>query len=221
MDRDPPVDTAVLPDAAPEPIAPAVPPWFWSAVVLGLSAICGIGWLVSGQHPLQWALVPFTMLGNSLAMVPYDWYLPAYVQVHGAAAGVILATFANVVIECWNMDVLARMLRREGTLGFRKHRLTARLLHLDGKAPWWTLTITGCAPIIPFYPCRFLATLARYPLWRYQSAVLVGRSIRYVGLAGLGLVLPIPPVTYFILGAIALTYFLTKYLGHRRTVSSA
>jgi hypothetical protein len=49
--------------------------------------------------------------------------------------------------------------------------------------------------------------------------VLVGRSIRYAGLAGLGLVLPIPPVTYFILGAVALTYFLSKYIAHRRQVA--
>lgn len=210
---------AELPDPPPEPIRPLVPPWFWTVVVLGLSAACGIGWLVTGRDPLQWALVPFTMLGNSLAMVPYDWYLPAYVQVHEAAFGVVVATLANVLIEFWNMDVLARLLSREGTVGFRQHHITTRLLGWYRKAPWWTLTIAGCAPIIPFYPCRFLATLARYPLWRYQSAVLVGRSIRYVGLAGLGLVLPIPPVTYFILGAVALTYFLTKYVAHRRQVA--
>lgn len=206
-------------DSPPAPVPPRVPPWLWTAVVLALSAICGIGWLVTGSNPLQWALIPFTMIGNSLAMVPYDWYLPAYVQVHDAAGGVVVATAANVVIEFWNMDVLARVLSREGTAGFRQHRVTTRLLGWYRKAPWWTLTLAGCAPIIPFYPCRFLATLARYPMWRYQSAVVVGRSIRYVGLAGLGLVLPIPPMTYFILGAVALTYFLTKYLAHRRQVA--
>lgn len=219
MDAEPPVTTLLPDEETPVPITPTVPPWFWSAVVVGLSAACGIGWLLSGRNPLQWALIPFTMLGNSLAMVPYDWYLPAYVQVHEAAMGIVLATFANVVVEFWNMDVLARLLAREGTVGFRRNKVTTRFLHWYRKAPWWTLTVTGCAPIIPFYPCRFLATLARYPMWRYQSAVVVGRSIRYAGLAGLGLVLPIPPVVYFILGAIALTYFLSKYLAHRRQVA--
>lgn len=219
MAAEPRQDHVLASDDPPEPLLPRVPPWFWSAVVVGLSAACGIGWLVERTNTLQWGLVPFTMLGNSLAMVPYDWYLPAYVQVHEAAGGVVLATLANVVIEFWNMDVLARLLSRRGTVAFRQHRVTTRLLDWYRKAPWWTLTLAGCAPIIPFYPCRFLATLARYPLWKYQSAVVVGRSIRYVGLAGLGLVLPIPPATYFVLGALALTYFLTRYVAHRRQVA--
>jgi membrane protein YqaA with SNARE-associated domain len=216
MDADHPPEPVATLDAPPEPLPPGVPPWFWSVIVLLLSALSGIGWLLSQRHPLQWALVPFTMVGNSLAMVPYDWYLPAYVQVHEATAGIAVATLATVVIEFWNMDVLARLLSRQGTVSFRQHHITTRLLGWYRKAPWWTLTVAGCAPIIPFYPCRFLATLARYPLWRYQSAVVVGRSIRYAGLAGLGLILPIPPVTYFILGAVMLAYVATRYLAHRR-----
>jgi hypothetical protein len=39
---------------------------------------------------------------------------------------------------------------------------------------------------------RFLAVLAGYPLWKYQISVILGRGARYAGLAGVGLVLPIP-----------------------------
>jgi hypothetical protein len=39
---------------------------------------------------------------------------------------------------------------------------------------------------------RFLAVLAGYPLWKYQVSVVLGRGARYAGLAGVGLVLPIP-----------------------------
>ena len=195
---------------------PKVPSWFWSVVVVALSALCGLGWL-SGRHDvLFWGLVPFSMLGNSLAMVPYDWYLPAFVQVHDVALGVALATAGTVVIEFWNMDVLARLLAREGTAGFRGHAVTTRLLGWYRKAPWWTLVIAGMAPIVPFYPCRFLATLAHYPIWRYQAAVVLGRSIRYAALAGLGLALPIPPAAYFGAGALLLAYFLFQFVRQRR-----
>jgi len=34
--------------------------------------------------------------------------------------------------------------------------------------------------------------LAGYPLWKYQLSVALGRGVRYVLLAGLGLALPIP-----------------------------
>lgn len=78
----------------------------------------------------------------------------------------------------------------------------------------------GFAPVIPFYPCRFLTTLARYPMWRYQSAIVVGRSVRYAALAGAGLVLPIPPVVYFAVGAIMLALFAMKYLQLRRRTGS-
>lgn len=217
MDSEHDHDVTEAVDAPPVPIPPRVPPWFWSAILVTISAACGIGWLVTQRDPLRWALIPFTMVGNSLAMVPYDWYLPAYVQAHPATGGVIVATLANVLVEFWNMDVLARLLSREGTAAFRGHHITTRFLRWYRKAPWWTLTVAGCAPIIPFYPCRFLATLARYPMWRYQSAVLVGRSIRYVGLAGLGLVLPIPPATYFVLGSMMLLFFAYRYVQHRRT----
>jgi uncharacterized membrane protein YdjX (TVP38/TMEM64 family) len=184
----------------PIPTPPAVPVWFWPVILLLLCAACGVGWLVSGHSPYLWGLVPFTFVGNSLAMIPYDWYLPGFVQYHDPWLGVGLATAATVLIEFWNMDVLARLLARDGTRAFRGHRITARLLGWYRRAPWWTLVIAGFIPVIPFYPCRLLATLAQYSLWRYQSAVIVGRSIRYLALAELGMALSIPPSAYLLVG---------------------
>lgn len=209
------LDVAAAVDGPPTPVRPRVHPWAWTAVVATLSVISGTGWLLHGEDPLAWAIVPFTMLGNSLAMVPYDWFLPAYVQEHPVVLGVVLATGANVVIEFWNMDVLARVLSRDGTAGFRGHRVTTRLLGWYRKAPWWTLTVAGLAPIIPFYPCRFLATLARYPIWKYQTAVVVGRSVRYTALAGIGLAIPVDPKWYLAVGVLMLGFFVYKYLSHR------
>jgi membrane protein YqaA with SNARE-associated domain len=180
----------------------------------GLASLAG--WVLNPADPLTWALVPYTMLGNSLAMVPYDWFLPAYVVAHDATTGVLLAVAANVLVEFWNMDMLARVLQREGTATFRGHAVTGRLLGWFQRAPWWTLVVAGAAPIIPFYPCRFLATLAHYPMWRYQLAVVVGRGVRYIGLAGLGLLLPIPPAAYFLVGLGMLGVFVYKFVQHRR-----
>ncbi len=212
------VTEGILPPASAPPTLPA---WFWSVVLGVVTVACAVGWLVSHRSPLLWGLVPYTMLGNSLAMVPYDWYLPALVQQQPVLLAVGLATLATVVIEFWNMDVLARLLSREGTAAFRGHTITTRLLAWYQKAPWWTLVIAGFAPVIPFYPCRFLATLARYPMWKYQSAIVAGRSLRYVVLAEAGLRLPIPPVAYFAVGVVLLVVFVTKYLQHRRTTRPA
>lgn len=205
----------------PAPRRPAVPVWFWSVILLAITTGCGIGWALSGHSPYLWGLVPFTFVGNSLALVPYDWYLPGFVQYHNPWVGVTLATAATVLIEFWNMDVLARILARDGTRAFRGHHVTTRLLGWYRRAPWWTLAVAGFAPIVPFYPCRLLATLAQYPMGRYQSAVVVGRFIRYLALAELGMLLPIPPSTYFLIGVLVLSFFLFKLWQQRARGTSA
>jgi uncharacterized membrane protein YdjX (TVP38/TMEM64 family) len=96
------------------------------------------------------------------------------------------------VIETWNMEVLSRILAREGSLCFRRHRITQRALRWYRKAPFWSLVATCVLPIVPHYPMRFLAVLAGYPLWKYQTSVLLGRGARYAALAGLGVAMPIP-----------------------------
>lgn len=199
----------------PTPIAPTLPWWFWSVVLLGVSSMCAFFWLVEPRDPLKYWLIPYTAVGNSLLLVPYDWYLPAYVQHHAALMGVTVATAATMLVEFWNMDVLARILSRDGTRAFRGHRITGRFLVWYRKAPWWTMVAAGALPVIPFYPCRLLATLSRYPMWRYQSSVAVGRAARYLGLAGVGLLLPIPPAVYFIVGLGMLVAVGAKHLHSR------
>jgi ribonucleoside-triphosphate reductase len=105
---------------------------------------------------------------------------------------VVVAVLATLVVEAWNMELLGRLLAREGTRGFRRHRLTLWSLRWYNKAPFWTLVLTCVLPLIPHYPMRFLAVLAGYPLWKYQLSVVLGRGSRYVGLAGVGLTVPIP-----------------------------
>ena len=197
-------------------LVPTIPAWWWSSVIAVGALASLVGWWLHPTDPLTWALVPYTMLGNSLAMVPYDWFLPAYVVAHDPVNGVLIAVAANVLVEFWNMDMLARLLQREGTATFRNHAVTGRLLGWFQRAPWWTLVIAGAAPVIPFYPCRFLATLAHYPMWRYQLAVAVGRGVRYTALAGLGLLLPIPPVAYFVVGLGMLAFFAYNVFQQRR-----
>lgn len=206
-------EAAVIP---PEPLPTRLPAWFWSVVLGAVSLVCAAGWFLTHSAPLLWGLVPYTMIGNSLLMVPYDWYLPAVVQHQPAILVVVIATAATVLIEFWNMDVLARLLSRKGTAALRGHTVTTRLLGWYQKAPWWTLVVGCFVPLIPFYPCRFLATLAHYPIWRYQTAIVLGRGVRYTALAGAGLLLPIPPAAYFALGASLLLLFVVKYLRQRR-----
>jgi membrane protein YqaA with SNARE-associated domain len=137
-------------------------------------------------------LIPYTFLGNSLAPLPYDGAVMYLGGHYSLALIVLVAVLATLVIEAWNMELIARLLAREGTRAFRCHRFTQWSLRWYRKAPFWSLVASCVLPIVPHYPMRFLAVLAGYPLWKYQVTVVLGRGSRYVGLAGLGLALPIP-----------------------------
>ena len=152
--------------------------------------------LVLADAAPDWAklsyFVPFTFLGNSLAPLPYDGAV-VYLGAHYALWLVVsIAIAATLVIEVWNMELLARLLAREGTSAFRNHRFTVWSLRWYAKAPFWSLVLTCVLPIVPHYPMRFLAVLAGYPLWKYQISVILGRGARYTGLVLVGATIPIP-----------------------------
>jgi ribonucleoside-triphosphate reductase len=156
----------------------------------------GILALIAAEAVPNWSrmlyFIPYTFLGNSLAPLPYDGavvYLGAHYPVWLI---VIVAIAATLVIEAWNMELLTRILAREGTRPFRNHRITQWSLKWYRKAPFCSLVATCVLPLVPHYPMRFLAVLAGYPLWKYQLSVILGRGARYAGLAGVGLALPIP-----------------------------
>jgi ribonucleoside-triphosphate reductase len=137
-------------------------------------------------------LVPYTFVGNSLAPLPYDGAVVYLANHHSLPVIVLVAVAATLIIEVWNMELLALVLAREGTRGFRDHRITQTTLRWYRKAPFCSLVATCVLPIVPHYPMRFLAVLAGYPMWKYLLSVILGRGARYAGLAGVGMALPIP-----------------------------
>jgi membrane protein YqaA with SNARE-associated domain len=156
----------------------------------------GLGCLIAAEAWTDWAkllyFVPYTFLGNSLAPLPYDGAV-VYLGSHFSLPLIVgVALAGTLIIEMWNMEVLGRLLAREGSRGFRNHRVTRFSLRWYRKAPFWSLVATCVLPIVPHYPMRFLAVLAGYPLWKYQLSVLLGRGTRYALLGGVGMALPIP-----------------------------
>jgi ribonucleoside-triphosphate reductase len=126
---------------------------------------------------------------------------------------VAVAVAATLIIELWNMEVLARVFARDGTRGFRNHRVTQTTLRWYRKAPFWSLVATCVLPIVPHYPMRFLAVLAGYPLWKYQLSVILGRGTRYAVLGSVGLIVPIP--TPWLVAASLVALFITVRSAHR------
>ena len=172
--------------------------------MIGVAAV-----ILSYARP-NWAglsyFVPFTFLGNSLAPLPYDGAVVYLGARHALWLIVGLAVAATLLIEAWNMELLSRLLAREGTRAFRDHRFTQWSLSWYRKAPFWSLVLTCVLPLVPHYPMRFLAVLAGYPLWKYQLSVMLGRGTRYVGLVLVGATLPIPGAWIVVASLIILAF---------------
>lgn len=158
-------------------------------------ALSGLALVYAAADPSNMKLalfVPGTFLGNSLAPIPYDGTVIYLGNYYSVWVVVILGIAGTVIIEAWNMELLSRILARDATRGFRRHPLTRWMLRMYQKAPFWSLVATCVLPIIPHYPMRVLAVLARYPMWKYQLSIALGRGGRYVWLAALGWVFHIP-----------------------------
>ncbi len=158
--------------------------------------LIGLVALIVAEAAPSWAglsyFVPFTFLGNSLAPLPYDGAVVYLGARYPIWVIVPIGVAATLLIEAWNMELLTRMLAREGSRAFRNHKITQWSLRWYRKAPFWSLVLTCVLPIVPHYPMRFLAVLAAYPLWKYQLSVTLGRGTRYSALVLIGTVLPIP-----------------------------
>jgi uncharacterized membrane protein YdjX (TVP38/TMEM64 family) len=167
-------------------------PWLLPGLMVGISTLALLAGLAWSDWSQLMYLIPYTFLGNSLAPLPYDGAVLYLGGRYSLVLIVLVAVLATLVIEAWNMELLTRLLAREGTRAFRCHRITQLSLKWYRKAPFCALVATCVLPVVPHYPMRFLAVLAGYPLWKYQLSVVLGRGTRYIGLAGVGLALPIP-----------------------------
>lgn len=180
------ITSTVEESQVPQVIRPALAAWVWPAVlsVTGVFALVG-AWL-NPVHAKLWTLLPYTYIGNSLAPLPYDGAIVWLGSRAPLWQVVVIGVVGTVLVEYWNMELLRRILAREGTRGFRKHRLTRGMLVLFNRFPFLVLIGTCVLPIIPHYPMRVLGVLARYPMWKYQLSVIIGRGARYIWLGLLG-----------------------------------
>lgn len=150
--------------------------------------------------------VPFTFLGNSLAPLPYDGAVVYLGARYPISLIVPVAVAATLLIEAWNMELLARIFARDGSRAFRNHQVTQWSLRWYRKAPFWSLVLTCVLPIVPHYPMRILAVLAAYPLWKYQLSVTLGRGMRYSALVLIGATIPIPGPWLVLASLVALAF---------------
>jgi membrane protein YqaA with SNARE-associated domain len=101
-----------------------------------------------------------------------------------ASAGTLVAGFLD-------HSVFVPVMNRKGLTGYKEKAWYQKAAVMFMKYPFAVLVVAGFTPI-PFFPFKFLSFSLHYRLWKYLSALLVGRFPRYALLAWVGQVIHIP-----------------------------
>jgi membrane protein YqaA with SNARE-associated domain len=104
-----------------------------------------------------------------------------------------VALLSTLIVEVSNYFVIRHIFDFRAFQAFRTSATAGRVVKLFNKAPFPAILIAGFTPV-PFYPFRFLAVLARYPVWKYGLAVAASRGPRFYLLALAGKMLNIPDI---------------------------
>ncbi len=171
----------------------------WKALifVLQLVLIGAILALWFGNRSLQaadslWILFLYSFPAEFLiAAVPHEPVILYYGKFVPALTVALVAVAGTVLTEALNYSIFGYISDLKAADRLQRSRWVRRLIELFNRAPFAALWIAGFTPV-PFYPFRFLVVMARYPLWKYLSAVLLSRTPRFYILAKMGEVIKIP-----------------------------
>lgn len=151
----------------------------------------------------------YTFPSNFLiAVVPYDPAILYFGKFHPALYVTLVAITGTLLTEVINYYVL-KFIRDISSLKKITHtKFVCKIIDLFNKSPFLALVIAAFTPI-PFYPFRFLAVFARYPMHKYLLAVFIGRTPRLFLIALFGYILNIPDRLFLILfiGLTLILYF--------------
>ncbi len=148
--------------------------------------------------------IPSHML---ISPFPHEPVLLYFAKFHSPFAIAIAGTVGCCIAGWLDYRMLTPVLHHHKIRSrYRDARLYQKAVDWFRKWPFGALVIAGYSPL-PFYPFKFLSITIRYPLRKYQMALIVGRAPRYFTLAWLGYVLQPPN---WVLVALVIALFLVS-----------
>jgi membrane protein YqaA with SNARE-associated domain len=144
----------------------------------------------------------------AIALFPHEPVLIWYGKIQNLLRLSASATLGTLLAGYLDYRFFAPVLNLSFSAKYKSSRTYQRAQGWFSRAPFWALTIGGFLPV-PFYPFKFLAFAAKYPLSKYLVAVAVGRFPRYylLGLAGFFLQIPNWLLVAIFLLLFALVYY--------------
>ncbi len=136
-----------------------------------------------------------------IATLPHEPVLFYFAKFYPPLTIALVAIAGTAITEILNYSVFKYVADLRLFQKMLSNQLVSKTVALFNKAPFVALWVAGFTPV-PFYPFRFLVVVARYPLWKYISAVILSRTPRFYLYALLGQAIKISDYLLLILTAI-------------------
>jgi membrane protein YqaA with SNARE-associated domain len=202
--------TANLDDlgAVAEVRAKPVPGWTKTFVfVVEIAFVAGllVWWLTSSslrESKSLWVLFLYCFPAEFIiATVPHEPVLLYFGKFYSPLTVALISVAGTAITEVLNYTVFKYVADLKVFRKMLESRAVQKTVNLFKKAPFAALWVAGFTPI-PFYPFRFLAVIARYPIVKYILAVITSRAPRMYLLALAARVIQFPDYALIILMAV-------------------
>ena len=128
---------------------------------------------------------------TAISVFPHEPVLIWYGTIANIWLAALAATGGTMVSGWLDHSVFVPVLNYTKITSYKKSRFYTKMTNIFMRYPFATIVLTGLTPI-PFWPFKFLCFSIHYPLWRYLTALALGRFPRYVFLAWVGAKFEVP-----------------------------
>lgn len=211
-----------LPHTEYDALEPRV--WVMGGVMIVLALVALVLMLQDFSTSSYLYLAFYAIPANSaISVFPHEPVVIWYGTVGDIWWTAVAASAGTLVAGFLDHSVFVPVMNLKGLTGYKEKTWYQKAARLFMKYPFAVIVVTGFTPI-PFFPFKFLSFSLHYPLWKYLSALLVGRFPRYVLLAWIGHVIHVPGwLLIAIFGGAILAYAIKavpeilRYLGTSRS----
>lgn len=192
----------------------------WKLILVLLSAATIAGMITYIYFPRYTGLVFlffYIIPSNSFIPLPHEPAIIYYGKIYGPWLTTLVATAPTLVACIIDYAVLTPVFNRTRLSKIKQSGIYLKTVRYYEKAPFLTNMIAALSPV-PFYPVRILSVASGYPMWKYTSAVVLGRLPRYFFLAFTGNLLNIPNwvIGFFFLSLIFAAFYKKLSSGNQK-----
>lgn len=183
-------DPAIRHEAEYDRLDPKV--WVMGGIMLALAVVALLLMLRDFSTSSYLYLAFYAVPANSaISVFPHEPVVIWYGTVGSIWWTAVAASAGTMVAGFLDHSVFVPVMNLKGLTGYKEKAWYQKAARLFMKYPFAVIVVTGFTPI-PFFPFKFLSFSVRYPLWKYLTALLLGRFPRYALLAWIGYVIDIP-----------------------------